>query len=703
MLRIVTQCAMSVTGESLIDDDDVSLLEEEDDLQSTADSDTLQSGRSARGRAGLSGRGVTLPMLMKEGFLEPGEGAMTIDYLGQKFRGDLLPDGQIRSHETAETFASPSAWAIHCKKIVNPDKKSGCGWASVKYRGKKLDIYKNMLFKKRREREREQGEQEEECESVSACEDEKKDLLMKKRAMLQKIIVKHEALGIRNSDHDPSTLLECVPFSELGKIQPFTVTVASSTALTVVGFHSHLTDSEVVGYLAGRWDVNTHDLAITHAFPVRCRLGEKSKWKRVEYDVYTAIEERKLTLVGWYHSHPHSPPTPTIRDSDLQLDYQLKMKGSSDASYTPCVGMIYTPFPKNKKRPLQSNLLCYWVMPPHEMRPHDYPRPMAMEYSVVRDSYIHQDALTEMRLCAEFYRGAPDAVNFTRPLADGSTNWERLKSALEPCVPAKHSAQIIEFFHDLLFPRPGSGCPEAKVVQSTAALLAARCSDPSLVELAAHHRSRDAPPLPPAPPAKRARTDTAGEGAVDLSAARRPAEVVELDGPDLDGPQDLSAARPAPPAGEEEEAPMDMSAEVPQDLTAGVARQPEPAAVQAEDLTSPSKHADHTQPEGEEHTDPAAGEGQPEDLSAPAPAEDDDAAPPASDPASPGGSDGGAVDASAAAGSPQETEDLSAPHADSPQDLRAAGPPSPAAAPAPQDNSDDEERGMVIDESAEPM
>ena len=51
---------------------------------------------------------------------------------GQKFRGDLLADGQIRSHETAETFASPSAWAIHCKKIVNPEKKSGCGWASVR-------------------------------------------------------------------------------------------------------------------------------------------------------------------------------------------------------------------------------------------------------------------------------------------------------------------------------------------------------------------------------------------------------------------------------------------------------------------------------------------------------------------------------------------------------------------------------------------
>lgn len=54
------------------------------------------------------------------------------------------------------------------------------------------------------------------------------------------------------------------------------------------------------------------------------------------------------------------------------------------------------PFPKNRKRPLQSNLLCFWTMPPHELRPTDYPRPMAMEYSVARDAYIHQDALTEM-------------------------------------------------------------------------------------------------------------------------------------------------------------------------------------------------------------------------------------------------------------------------------------------------------------------
>ncbi len=40
-----------------------------------------------------------------------------------------MDDGRIKAEH--QTFNSPSAWAIHCKKIVNPNKKSGCGWASV--------------------------------------------------------------------------------------------------------------------------------------------------------------------------------------------------------------------------------------------------------------------------------------------------------------------------------------------------------------------------------------------------------------------------------------------------------------------------------------------------------------------------------------------------------------------------------------------
>lgn len=87
-------------------------------------------------------------MLLAAKMLEPGKSTMTIEYLGQKFVGDLLADGKIKSQETETIFCSPSAWAMHCKRIINPEKKSGCGWASVKYKGKKLDAYKAQWLRK---------------------------------------------------------------------------------------------------------------------------------------------------------------------------------------------------------------------------------------------------------------------------------------------------------------------------------------------------------------------------------------------------------------------------------------------------------------------------------------------------------------------------------------------------------------------------
>lgn len=67
---------------------------------------------------------------------------------GKKFVGDLLNDGKIRWVETGQIFNSPSAWATHCKRLVNPAKKSGCGWASVRYRGQKLVQYKTTWLHK---------------------------------------------------------------------------------------------------------------------------------------------------------------------------------------------------------------------------------------------------------------------------------------------------------------------------------------------------------------------------------------------------------------------------------------------------------------------------------------------------------------------------------------------------------------------------
>ncbi len=52
-------------------------------------------------------------------------------------------------------------------------------------------------------------------------------------------------------------LVELTSFAESGKLQPFLVTLHTS-ALIVMDVHCSLTTSEVVGYLAGSWDLNTN-------------------------------------------------------------------------------------------------------------------------------------------------------------------------------------------------------------------------------------------------------------------------------------------------------------------------------------------------------------------------------------------------------------------------------------------------------------
>ncbi len=73
---------------------------------------------------------------------------LSVSPQGKKFVGDLLNDGKIRWVETGQIFNSPSAWATHCKRLVNPAKKSGCGWASVRYRGQKLVQFKTTWLHK---------------------------------------------------------------------------------------------------------------------------------------------------------------------------------------------------------------------------------------------------------------------------------------------------------------------------------------------------------------------------------------------------------------------------------------------------------------------------------------------------------------------------------------------------------------------------
>ncbi|XP_039154573.1 MPN domain-containing protein CG4751 [Drosophila simulans] len=381
-----------------------------------------------------TGRTVTLQTLMAANVLQPGLGLMTIEYLGQKFVGDLLADGKIKSHETETIFLTPSAWAMHCKRIINPEKKSGCGWASVKYKGKKLDAYKNTYLRK--------------CALQKETPLDDCELDAERKTDTPEIVVKrtvfaHNTVSNRNVVHDANMLIESVPFTSVGKLQPFLITVNSS-ALLLADFHCHLTVREVCGYLGGTWDMNTHTLSITKTYPCRSTRFDRQRAGEVERDIQKMMIQDQLLLVGWYHSHPKFQAEPTLRDCDAQLDYQIKMRGASDLTYTPCVSLIISPY-YDENPTLESVVKCIWIVPPNENRQSmEYGRPMLMQYSVLPDKEIPEEVRSEIQLCVDYYsQYRSEMVKFRNIYNNDVTYNEKLKNTLYPKFPSKQSDKAL--------------------------------------------------------------------------------------------------------------------------------------------------------------------------------------------------------------------------------------------------------------------
>ncbi|NXB16890.1 MPND protein, partial [Rhagologus leucostigma] len=399
----------------------------------------------ARG-AVLTRRGITLRVLLRDGLLEPGRGVLSIYYLGKKFVGDLGSDGTITWQETGQVFNSPSAWATHCKRLVNPAKKSGCGWASVRYKGQKLDQYKAAWLRKHQpnvppaeevgpgpvcpqslasEGEEEELPEEEEEEAArdgrvpapepaapkkpeerskkqqgkSLAEPAGTDVgtAGKRPEMKPRVPVRYCTLGTRDSARNPQTLVEVTSFAAINKFQPFNVAI-SSNVLLLLDFHSHLTRSEVVGYLGGRWDTNTQLLTVLRAFPCRTRLGDA--------EAAGAVEE------------PFYPGNPGV----------------------------------------ESKIAPFWVMPPPEasggefgQRPNDYGIPMDVEVTYIQDGFLTNDVVQEMTLLVEFYKGAPDLVKFQELWSQDQTYLDKLKGSLASRTPKDQSfTHVLEQIFSLL-------------------------------------------------------------------------------------------------------------------------------------------------------------------------------------------------------------------------------------------------------------
>ena len=80
---------------------------------------------------------------------------------------------------------------------------------------------------------------------------------------------------------------------------------------------SHMASTEVIGYLAGRWDDDKHHLTVTQAHPCRALEGAEGDGNReqtVEMDPVSEIlaperiKESNLDIVGWWGAFPPPPP-----------------------------------------------------------------------------------------------------------------------------------------------------------------------------------------------------------------------------------------------------------------------------------------------------------------------------------------------------------------------------------------------------------
>lgn len=140
--------------------------------------------------------------------------------------------------------------------------------------------------------------------------------------------------------HDDSDFELFEPFrhDEKENPSPFVVRVAE-WILKVIEFHSLLSTNEIIGLLGGTVKDSEKVIEVTNVFPcmasdstgIECEMDPLSEMQACEY-----FEERSVSLIGWYHSHPTFAANPSKRDIDTQTMYQTVFTGGF-------VGLIVRP------------------------------------------------------------------------------------------------------------------------------------------------------------------------------------------------------------------------------------------------------------------------------------------------------------------------------------------------------------------------
>lgn len=94
-------------------------------------------------------------------------------------------------------------------------------------------------------------------------------------------------------------------------------------------------------------------------------------------------------------------------------------------------------------------------MPPPENRPHEYPRPMLLSYTISQEPFLPQDALDEIKKCIEYYR-SEGGIDFKTNFNSTTTYMERLRNSLASKLPGRNrgnDAGYWEVIREMILPR----------------------------------------------------------------------------------------------------------------------------------------------------------------------------------------------------------------------------------------------------------
>jgi len=159
---------------------------------------------------------------------------------------------------------------------------------------------------------------------------------------------------------NPLTMVKCesyygIPGSGTPGSQPFSI-IVNPVALATMDLHSHLVKTEVIGLLAGEWNLEEKKLYVLSAYPCRSIENDdenisESVNRHVnvemdplgEFEIRNEINKLNMKVVGWYHSHPKFAPDPSFVDIENQLNYQTLFREKNNID-EPFVGVIIGPY-----------------------------------------------------------------------------------------------------------------------------------------------------------------------------------------------------------------------------------------------------------------------------------------------------------------------------------------------------------------------